>query len=525
MATIATCPGCTAQLAIPDSATPDSRVQCPECAAKFGICETVQIALPRVRILPSPDISPAAGDTAPKTDPLIPVEESTASAPLASWETRLKKAIASDVDTEPATVTQLATGAEPKQQKRETAEPNEDETPSFDAGNQLDVPSSAAPQEPIADDCFGAQNQEEQLPVKDSAPASTCEHAMRPAEVEGSEIAFRPAASGRPRRRRWPKIVAAVVGGPVLGTLLGFYGLLWIKGPTADYLQMARILPKALLPTPPATPIAGATRTPNSTSTANQDQNRNQNPTPTIRPSLQRDLTESVPPLPLISEATPSSLPKPGAHQRDGRVQPASAEQPLQARRLPGAITAGAFSQLVADAQAEIPNFLQGSLTDKDSFQRKGQAYMALCRLAEHFAFADQLALSPQAREQIRLGNELFREATSRATALGDLTHIASRWWEYDQRSSLGIFFVGRIGDVNLMGSHALCQVVLPGRPALQIPVLFDEVPYGTGELIAVVGTVNSGTVPQGAAAEVAPQQIVISQVSYAVQNAPAFGQ
>ena len=93
MASIATCPGCTAQLAIPESAAADSLVLCPECAVEFVLSETIQLNLPRAKILsPREKTSPAVEE--------LPSGGLAQDAPLASWEARLKNAIFAEPDQE-----------------------------------------------------------------------------------------------------------------------------------------------------------------------------------------------------------------------------------------------------------------------------------------------------------------------------------------------------------------------------------------------------------------------------------------
>ena len=97
MASIATCPGCTAQLAIPEATAADSRVLCPECAVEFSLADTIQLTLPKAMILPPNESTPVVA-AASSEEVARPADAPAKDAPLASWEARLKKVIAAGDD-------------------------------------------------------------------------------------------------------------------------------------------------------------------------------------------------------------------------------------------------------------------------------------------------------------------------------------------------------------------------------------------------------------------------------------------
>jgi hypothetical protein len=53
---------------------------------------------------------------------------------------------------------------------------------------------------------------------------------------------------GRRRQRSFARSLILTVVGGLLGLGVGYYGLLWLRGPSADILQVAQFLPKAVLP-------------------------------------------------------------------------------------------------------------------------------------------------------------------------------------------------------------------------------------------------------------------------------------
>ena len=473
MASIVTCPGCTTQLAIPDAAVADSRVECPQCAAEFSMCETIQLALPTARILPARQ-EPTAVEPDQDMEIRTTVETPASDAPLSSWEARLKKALAAE--TEPA---QEPVGYE-------TFEPAPDVSEAFSIESplkkQCELPHTADDFSEVA-----AQEQTLVAPSTSLATDVTLDDKSTALEICGKNDNRR-----KSKRRWWPRVVGLVLAGPVLGTLLGFYSLLWIKGPQADYLRLSQFLPETLLP-------AAMIEQPGE--------------------------EESPPPRPARSlvEETPSESGKPSPTTLlDEQVQPATIEQPLALRRQSVNITAQEFSQLVADARAVLPNLLEGGLSDQDAFNRKGQAYMALCRLAEKFAFIHQLGLSPQAHDQVRLAKQLFARATSDSTVLGDLTHIASRWWEYGDRGNQGIFLVGQVGKRQAVGTRWLCQLLLAGDSGVEIPVLFEQMSFPVRDWVVVVGRVEALPQQFGLSGAAAPSPVVIPLYSYSLPTPPA---
>ena len=514
MASIATCPGCTAQLAIPEATAADSRVLCPECAVEFSLADTIQLTLPKAMILPPNESTPVVA-AASSEEVARPADAPAKDAPLASWEARLKKAIAAgddpepqppvyetcasmaDVDSESDNQVDVKSDGEPNNVGYETFEPTHEATPAFDFGSQLELPGQEESTEVLeVTKNLGVPKILHDYEEKERSVlsvASTFETAgdrlatddpktaLAATEVPITKVnvpQFEVGDTTSPRpRRRWRRIAGMVLAGPVVGTVLGFYGLLCLKGPQADYLQMSRFLPAAMLPAsqaeqPPA-----------------------------------EDILESLPEKTLLATAREDPPSPPPRARLDEQVQPAAVRQQLPT----AGISAQEFSELVAGAGQALPSFKQDGAVGADAFKLKAQAYMAVCRLAEQFEFIHQLGLSPQAQQQIERGKEMFRQATADLSGLEDLTYIASRWWDYDQRSNQGIFFVGQIGNIQAAGSRTLCHIVLTGNSGAEIPVLFDQLPFSEGQQIAVVGSVDHEPMQNG----LDGPRVVISQYSY----------
>jgi hypothetical protein len=175
----------------------------------------------------------------------------------------------------------------------------------------------------------------------------------------------------------------------------------------------------------------------------------------------------------------------------DDEVEPALAEieaPPL----LPVTNTTPAeFAELAAAARSAVPTLLSGDLKSQESARAKGHAYMALCRLAERFDFARDLALGPEAEREAARAGALFRTAAASAAAQRDFAFIITRWWQHAERPTQGIFLTGRVEEVEPIGDLTLyhVEVALPDEKTL-IPVLAERATFEEGDPIAVVGTI-----------------------------------
>ncbi|MCH2114664.1 MAG: hypothetical protein MK171_07120 [Pirellulales bacterium] len=457
--------------------------------AKFSLRETIQLSLPKARILPAV-VMPAATNFAHDADGTSPAPKLPANAPLSSWETRPKNAVDLNLGTEPNIETAHTIDAKQGLEKSAAGttpdKPPVYKSPTFGSGNQFDPPVSAEPAKRTTDPTAARPEIRSLYPALTTPDTASTAH-LSPSVEATRETPTIPSETVRPPRNRWPRVAAAVLGGPILGTLLGFYGLLWMKGPSADYLRLTKALPAALLP---------------------------QGPT---EAALAQDRTDPLPDKTGLVTVAPNNRPVPVVLHRDEQVHHAAALHPPKPRNLPDGISAETFGQLVVKAKAAVSPFVQGSLSDQASLKRKGQAYMALCRLAEQFGFMNELGLSPQSHQQIRLGQQVFRETTTETDGLADLSQLVSRWWEYQERTSQGIFFVGHIGRVEAVGSQLLCHLALVESTGVEIAVLFDQLPFAEGEIIGVVGRISNGSGSLDGSGDPLPYQIVIPHYCYAL--------
>ena len=520
MANIATCPKCAKQLGLPSSIVATDRAECPECHAIFSLSETVQISLPVVRVL-DPVEQPAAATSSSPVD-VKEVKENVSealasnTAPIKSWEERLKNALALDGSDEgvtpetkvPATtlpgkevpaelVASVAKKVMPSpapsfEFELEPAPPAVVETKAVVREVKASGPAKAktladfAPPAEASSPGGGsgggvmAKLSEVEMPKVDLQEkvattverASTVVHSASKkveAVVQGGAMqgetvqdVVQTVARRRVGRSSLPKI-AAMATGPVLGGILGLYGLLWVQGEKGDLVGLARVLPASLLPER-FDGGGGASALPAEASSPGVG-------------GLMAKLRER---------------PATGM-KHDDAVLPASATEPLLSATPPVRIDAKEFSALLAAAQVALPEFAAGDLSTPGAIKRKGQAYMAFCRLAEHFDFARQPALAPRVQAEVERARQLYQQAAEQADVRQDLAHIAGRWWEYDKRSSPGIFLVGEVEEILPAGDGTLCWVKPGGdvtAPAIPVWLLYEG--YKAGDRIGVVGRVIS---------------------------------
>ena len=316
--------------------------------------------------------------------------------------------------------------------------------------------------------------------------------------TEHAEVAVKSIQRKRSAGRRLPKIAALVVG-PVIGCVMGLYGLLWLQGEQADYVGMSRVLPASLLP-PGFGEGSGSSQLAAASPPVEEEPAENDSSLAAARE--------------LMSKPSEPSTEPPAPIKRDEDVLPAGAVKPMPEATSTARITADEFSALVDAATAAAPEFMTGDLSTSESIKRKGQAYMDLCRLAEHFDFARHPGIAPNAQAKAEQAVQLFQRVARESHVRQDLAHIAGRWWEYDKRPTSGIFLSGRVEATDLVGTSNICWVKLDTQTtAAAIPVWVKRGRFQPGESIGVVGRVltDGGQLPQG----LSEPQVVACEYAY----------
>ena len=589
MSSIATCPQCAAQLAVPETASASDQAQCPECRAEFSlaagdlrylsaakIVEPVETAPPEDLLAPTepaweepspvvelpeappseavspeaelpetplpetplpetplpetplpetplPEISlpesPLPETPLPETE--LPQDMRTAdtilsTSTLSGWEERLRTAINS-TEAESSDETEIA---EPSATEESLLE----KSPKFEF--EMDPPAES----PTGNVASPASNLPEAgewfEPTPKLSSEETQEAAVQP-PVDNPPMATKPAA---PMQRRTKnsllKRATVVVLFGAAGIVLGQYALLWLRGPSADYLHIAQFVPRAIFPTAQQQILAPQI------STEEHEEHLVSNDTQSEEPPIEQP-AEQLPAEEKIEEtiAETSSVEREAATRidppevtRDDHVQPATVQLPEvgpspEPSLLPSTNTSAAdFKQLLGTGHDSAQALVDGDLSTRESFRAMGHAFMALCQLAERIDFVHAANLDEDAQDQALSARALFRALAKQSATQDDLALIASRWWQHQARSNQGIFLVGRIQDVETMGSHTLCQVaIVHAAESTLVPVLLPTgAAYQVGEQIGVVGTIvgEPGSVIPGFTADLPQLAVAVDSFS-----------
>jgi hypothetical protein len=345
------------------------------------------------------------------------------------------------------------------------------------------------------------------------------------------------AAGGSPQRGRSvirTLVLPAVCG--VLGLALGYYALLWIRGPQIDVLDAAKYLPKALLPAsfshPPQQKLAAAPAIPPAADTAAEPPANEPNAAPgdaaqtpeAVKPNEApaeklASFTEPVNPnkTPTANDdryastapasdkaAEPAAFnPPPATPVSDN--PPAPATEAVHISGVPSFSASDLAAALVAakDAQNGLVN---GSLSDGLSVAKtKGFSYSILADLAQKATFVDPS--SADAAKLQQNADTIFRETLAAPHAREEVAQIVPKWIGSPNRKQGGVFFAGNIVVRDKQGSVVEGSVDIgAGQPLLVLlpPALAEKPPTGP---VAVVGYIidkpaecisgYTGTAPQ----------------------------
>ncbi len=511
MAKLATCPGCNTQLALPEKATLSDRARCPRCQEEFMLMETVQFSIPEAELLPpikaeAEDVAPTAEEEfAPETFSLetasdgqdshetFEAETMPVSATLSDWEARLKRAIASDVDDEP----RETEGALPRFEFRNPT-PQEPTT---------EIESDMVSEDyAVADEDLFPRTEVKSSPQRDIwSPEDAYAPEDKPTikSFEGHEAAEpQPAmpevafnvqtdfASHKKRKRSMLRTLASASLGAI-GIPLGLYALLWLKGPVGDMFHVAQYLPSFMLP---------AAFDTSSEQLAAQ---------PATIPAREA-VTELLGDDPATDIAAAELLVR-----DDPAVAPASAEEPVYRGPTFAPVSASEFKELLTAADQVAAQLGTGDLKSKESVALKGQAYMALARLADKSSYLNWPGHTPDEAANTLLAIQLLETTLRDEIVQRDLPQIALRWWQYAERPSPGILLTGRVERLQSTAVGTIAFISLSTETvAPEIPVLVGDAEHREGALVGIVGSIMTNPQEQMPALELALNPLVIAHFS-----------
>ena len=561
MAQLATCPGCTSQLALPEAATLSDRVRCPRCGQKFPLMESVQFSIPNAELItdeiveetkpyrsslqPVPGAEtyePAPYESETYEDPYEPSkgpdETETApfpvSATLSDWEARLKKAIAG----QPEDTTEKV--AEPAEESYSVEKPAITEKfilPDYAAlkeslsaklnsvDQDFEVPEAdLTPTEPFpsretletwsADDAYTPETREYSPETLDAAEEEpTVSTSFDQTITNGpAVVAVDPVITTSPRHKKKRSIARTLASASlgVVGIPLGLYALLWLRGPAGDMAGIAQYLPSFMLPA--------------SFDSFHDDTNTQALVADDLEPTEDPLVEEMAETLPDNETATPLAEAEPETILDDPEVEPATATAPApedvtyQGPKFE-LVDPAEFNALFAAAEQAAPILAEGDLNSKESVAKKGQAYMTFTKLAEKFSYINQPGQTLDQAAQAALAQQLIRTTLRKDVVKRDLPQIALRWWQYPERPSTGMVMIGKIEQLNATdaGTIAIASLGIDGV-APTVPILLGSTEHQEGDIIGVVGTIMVNPAEQLPEVDPGLGTLLISQYSFPLE-------
>jgi hypothetical protein len=262
----------------------------------------------------------------------------------------------------------------------------------------------------------------------------------------------------RPSRRRSPLRTFIMIGlGGVFGLALGYYVLMWITGPSGDFLNAARYLPSAILPREFRSPVVTV-----------------RDSDPISSDSIASETIES-PALddgdqePVNTEPTPAPV-------ETGEITPT--EEAGETAVVAGAPSFSADELAVAlrKAQEAQAGLVTGNFVDGGELKRtKGQSYMAFCDLAQKAIFVETVSNASYASALEREFEDLVRTTLADTHAQEEVAHLVPLWIKSTKRTHAGILFAGRVTNQADKGTVIECQVDFGGGEPLTVLVAQEQ--------------------------------------------------
>jgi hypothetical protein len=548
MAQLATCPGCTSQLALPEAATLSDRVRCPRCGHQFPLMESVQFSIPSAELITDDEIEepkhrsllqPVPGAETYEPTPYKPTSyyssndpdetETTpfpASATLSDWEARLRRAIAAEPEATTESAEESFADKKPSVAEKFSlpdyaALKSELDAPSTSAEPDFAVPDAdLAPTEPFpsratletwsAEDAYAPET----LDAADAEPTVKTSFDATLTDAEGipPSVSVNTASDSPFRKKRKRSIVRTLASASlgVVGIPLGLYALLWLRGPAGDMLHVAQYLPSFMLPSS----FDGLYEDTNSQALAAED----------LEPEANTLVEEMAEELPDNDAATPLAEAEPKTILDDPDVEPATATAPTPSEvDYQGPkfelVEPAEFDALFAAAQDAAPALAEGDLNSKESVANKGQAYMTFAKLAEKFSYINQPGQTLDQSAQAALAQQLIRTTLRKDIVKRDLPQIALRWWQYPERPSNGLVLIGKIErlDTTDAGIVAIASLGIDGV-APSIPILLGNTEHQEGDIVGIVGTIMVNPAEQLGSVDPGLGPLLISQYSFPLE-------
>lgn len=575
MARVAKCPQCENDLLVPDEAAASGLAKCPSCKSFFDLDHAESRELPQVVLVES-KIDHSISQTAPTlsdipsaeslSDTLPQVPESDAPYELDDEPLELETSNETPEESPEAAaqridqwfrsnktlsdVPQAASDPDEEIEVQKIAPQDVDPLAGsktidigemraaggFDSDFELDQPAET-PQDAAAWD--DSQDMERLLAGIENEPAHSIDepaeaafqdtHEERYGDQMAAAEAWTPDASmqvtpgmGEPRRKRSivRTMFVTAIGG-LVGLALGYYALLWLRGPEIDFLEVAKYLPKAALPASfQTTPKKSAVSPPSTMidDLAAAEKNReaapetNEQPATSDTPAAKESPAEKQ-----AAFTTPVEPPKANAPTGDRYATPpakteaqAPAHEPATLDAPPAkALTEGApksepikivgapsftteeLATALQAAKDARPALVTGNFNDGTEVKRaKGASYAAMADLAQKSLFVAMPASPADEAKMTEQVDKLFKATLLDAHTRDEVAQIAPMWIASSHRKHGGVFFAGSVTHQAPKGSVVECNVDLGGGKSLVVlttPSAVQQV-AGSARPVGVVG-------------------------------------
>jgi hypothetical protein len=249
----------------------------------------------------------------------------------------------------------------------------------------------------------------------------------------------------------------------IVGLALGYFALLWILGPTGDFMKLAHHLPTAVLPAEfqselPTRSIEDRPENPtNETFSAAMEEEENDAPGTAEQASYTAapdDRYGNVP----DSTAAGDQPPLPFEGTTAAPLTQASEFDLAKIANAPS-FSADELAVALQNAQEAQPKLVEGNLQDSHEVRRaKGLGYLALCDLAQKLAFVDKATRADYADALGTDAERLFRQTLADKHTRGEVGRILHKWIGSPNRKHGGVFFAGSSLRCAEKGTVEECQ-------------------------------------------------------------------
>lgn len=472
MAQVAICPHCGQELLVSgELSVHEAMAKCPVCLGFFPMNEEMLRPLPRLLIVERASLATETQEVPPQAG----------HGTVSEWGTRLgndsETSLANQTTAETVSVTaessaECSVVSEGEQTWLESASAETSSKPL--SSNSGEVPQTTVPS------WEDTGRMEDLLAQLEPHPP---EHSPEDDHLAGLLTSSVPAAEGvaeeswkllsvsvrrgqRKQSRLRPLAMAALGG--IVGLAAGYYCLLWLRGKSGDFLDLADYLPTMILPAEfrvvakpmskldPAVPTS-APETKWQLSHVDEDSSEDsselaaddQHTSMDVHAINSTPISEKSGKATDVTTGALSGTLQPAAYETSITMAPAttSAVHNHFLLAIVPSFTSEDLAEALAAARIAQPLLIiKGNLTDgRDVQLAKGRGYLALADLAQKLTFVAEAANSETLIAQRRAAEELLRETLSTTHTREEVARIFAKWLVSPNRRHGGVFFAANV--------------------------------------------------------------------------------